>query len=224
MKPGRTPMLFYRSCLLKITTALFAMLFSLVIVTPVLSAALERKTTEGVVVGVVDDATGTVSWKAIPYAKAPVGELRWKAPVKPEKRSEPLNTGKFCQLCPQYINHDRDTKTPQIVYGNEDCLYLNIWAPEKAGEGEDLPVFFWIHGGGNSIQWPLLSMLNGGFLAKRGNMVVITINYRLGPMGFLSHPALKTGNKEDDSGNFAILDQIAALKWVKDNIKAFGGR
>lgn len=182
---------------------------------------VERQTTEGVVVGLEDAATNTHSWKAIPYAKPPVGALRWMAPQSPEKRSQPLAAGKFCQICPQYIDHDRNPATPQVVTGSEDCLYLNIWSPKNA-DGK-LPVFFWIHGGGNSIQWPLLSLQSGGILANRGNMVVVTVNYRLGPMGFLSHPALKTGDAAGDSGNFAILDLIAALKWVQANISNFGG-
>ncbi|KAF0158482.1 MAG: carboxylesterase type B [Syntrophaceae bacterium] len=183
--------------------------------------AVERQTTEGIVIGEENAATNTNTWKAIPYAKPPIGALRWRAPQPAEKRSQPLQADKFCQICPQYIDHDRNPATAQVVLGNEDCLYLNIWSPKNA-TGK-LPVFFWIHGGGNSIQWPLLSMQDGGILANRGNMIVITFNYRLGPMGFYSHPALKTGDAAGDSGNFAILDLIAALKWVQANIKNFGG-
>jgi para-nitrobenzyl esterase len=185
------------------------------------AVAVERETAEGIVAGLENADTNTNSWKAIPYAKPPVGALRWRAPQPPEKRSAPLNADKFCQICPQYIDHDRNPVTAQVVLGNEDCLYLNIWSPKNA-TGK-LPVFFWIHGGGNSIQLPLLSMQDGGILAARGNMVVITVNYRLGPMGFLSHPALKTGDAAADSGNFAILDLIQALKWVQANISNFGG-
>ncbi len=205
------------------TCALLVVLFSTAFVKNIHASKLERQTTEGLVIGVEHDKTQTISWKAIPYAKPPVGELRWKASAKPEKRDQPLKADTFCQVCPQYVNHDRNPATPQIIYGREDCLYLNIWAPANANSKTKLPVFFWIHGGGNSIQWPLLSMQSGAPLAHRGNMVVITLNYRLGPMGFLNHPALKTGNKENDSGNFALLDQITALKWVQDNIENFGG-
>ncbi len=182
---------------------------------------VERQTVEGVVIGQENAATGTISWKAIPYAKAPVGALRWKAPQLPEKRTEPLQADKFCSICPQYIDHDRNPATPQVIAGNEDCLYLNIWAPKNATGS--LPVFFWIHGGGNSIQWPLLSLQDGGILAGRGNVIVVTFNYRLGPMGFYSHPALKTGDPFEDSGNYAVLDILAALKWVQANIRNFGG-
>ncbi len=183
--------------------------------------AVERETSEGIVIGEENVATHTNSWKAIPYAKPPVGALRWKVPQPAEKRSQPLKTDKFCEICPQYFDHDRNPATAQVIRGNEDCLYMNIWSPKNATG--NLPVFFWIHGGGNSIQWPLLSLQDGGILANRGNMVVITVNYRLGHMGFLSHPALKTGDAAGDSGNFAILDLIAALKWVQANIKNFGG-
>ena len=181
----------------------------------------ERMTAEGIVIGAEDSATDTYSWKGIPYASPPVGKLRWTAPKPPAKRKSPLQADKFCRICPQYIDHDRNPATPRIVTGDEDCLYLNIWAPRNAAG--KLPVFFWIHGGGNSIQWPLLSGHDGGILARRGNMVVVTLNYRLGYMGFLHHRALKTGDAAGDSGNFAILDLIAALQWVRANIAAFGG-
>ena len=180
------------------------------------------ETAQGPVLGTADSATDTFSWKAVPYARPPVGDLRWKAPQPPENRSEPLVADRFCQLCPQYIDHDRNPATSQVIVGQEDCLYLNIWTP-KAASG-DLPVFFWIHGGGNSIQWPLLSRQGGGVLAEKGNMVVVTVNYRLGPMGFWSHPALRTGDDPAaDSGNFALLDLIQALEWVQANIRNFGG-
>ena len=129
-------------------------------------AYLERQTSEGVVIGVENEATNTLSWKAIPYAKAPVGALRWRATQAPDKRTATLKADKFCEICPQYVDHDRNPATPQIVIGNEDCLYLNIWAPKNATG--NLPVFFWIHGGGNSIQWPMLSLQDGGALANRG--------------------------------------------------------
>jgi para-nitrobenzyl esterase len=184
----------------------------------------DRETTEGAVIGAINKANDTLSWKGIPYAQPPVGPLRWKAPQAPKKRSQPLKAIDFCDVCPQYVDHDNNPYTPRIIQGKEDSLYLNIWRPRtKAG---DLPVFFWIHGGGNSIQWPLLSDIDGSILAKESNMVVVTVNYRLGPLGFFSHPALRTGKKGDeksDSGNFGLLDLIQALSWVKANIKAFGG-
>ena len=177
--------------------------------------ALERQTTEGIVIGEENSATNTISWKAIPYAQPPVGELRWKAPQPPQKRSAALKTTAFCEICPQYTDHDFNPATPRVIDGNEDCLYLNIWSPKNATG--NLPVFFWIHGGGNSIQWPLLSRHDGGILANKGNMVVVTVNYRLGTMGFFNHRALKTGDEAANPATYAILDFIAALKWMQTN-------
>lgn len=185
---------------------------------------IERQTAEGVVIGEINKENNTKSWKGVPYAKPPVGELRWKETQAPDKRTTPLKTTAFSNVCPQYIDHDRNPNTPWVIQGNEDCLYLNIWRPDT--EEKNLPVFFWIHGGGNSIQWPLLSNTDGSVLAGKKNMVVVTVNYRLGPMGFFNHPALKSGSPEDkksDSGNFALLDIIQALNWVQANIGYFGG-
>jgi len=184
----------------------------------------DRETTEGVVIGAIHKATNTLSWKGIPYARPPVGNLRWKAPQAPEKRSAPLKAINFCEICPQYTDHDNNPATPRVIQGTEDCLYLNIWRPRI--KAADLPVYFWIHGGANSTQLPLLSDTDASFLANKSNMIVVTVNYRLGPMGFFSHPALRTGKKGDeksDSGNFGLLDLMQALSWVKANIKAFGG-
>jgi para-nitrobenzyl esterase len=188
------------------------------------SMRIDRPTTEGIVIGSLHRATNTLSWKGIPFAKAPVGDLRWKATQPPEKRAIPLKTVNYCEICPQYIDHDGNPATPQIILGQEDCLYLNIWRPRS--KETDLPVYVWIHGGGNSIQWPLLSDTDGTILANKSNLVVVTVSYRLGPMGFFSHPALRSGKNDDkltDSGNFALLDLVQALSWVKANIQAFGG-
>lgn len=183
----------------------------------------DRETTEGVVIGNLHRATDTLSWKGIPYARPPVGPLRWKAPREPAKRSAPLPALAFRDPCPQYRDHDGDPATPQIVQGQEDCLYLNVWRPRV--KATDLPIYLWIHGGGNSISWPLVSDTDLGSFANRAGMVVVTLQYRLGPLGWLSHPALRTGRKGDeqgDSGNFALLDIIRALSWVKTNAPAFG--
>jgi para-nitrobenzyl esterase len=188
------------------------------------SMRTDQETMDGVVLGTEHRATNTLSWKGIPYAKPPVGDLRWKAPQEPEKRSTPLKAVNFCEICPQYIDHDSNLATPQVIQGSEDCLYLNIWRPKT--KAANLPVYFWIHGGGNSIQLPLLSYTDAAILANKSNMVIVTVSYRLGPMGFFSHPALRSGKKGDektDSGNFGLLDLIQALSWVNANIKAFGG-
>jgi len=158
-------------------------------------------------------------WKGIPYAKPPVGELRWKAPVNPDPW--------------QKVRHSTDTFTPALqpgmlptwlptnqIIGSEDCLYVNVFKPKAAAAS--LPVFVWIHGGANYFGGA--QNYDASLLASKENMVVVVIQYRLGPLGFLSHPALNpTGTQEDKSGNFGTLDTIQAVKWVKGNIAAFGG-
>jgi para-nitrobenzyl esterase len=165
----------------------------------------------------------TYFWKAIPYAKPPVGELRWKAPRDPEPWSEPLEAKEFCSQCPQPTITDLFSGTTSIT-GVEDCLYLNVWRPQS-NEG-DLPVYFWIHGGGNSVGTASYDGYDGNDIARQSEMVVVTANYRLGPLGWFTHPALRggqAGDELDDSGNYGTLDLIKALEWVRDNIQAFGG-
>jgi para-nitrobenzyl esterase len=107
------------------------------------------------------------------------------------------------------------------LIGSEDCLYLNIWRPQN--DDKDLPVFFWVHGGANVTGMGSLNLYNGVNFAAMNNIVVVTINYRLGPLGWFAHPSLKTGDALDDSGNYGTLDIIRALTWVRDNIASFGG-
>jgi para-nitrobenzyl esterase len=188
------------------------------------------KTKAGLVRG-FEDANDTLVWKAIPYAAPPVGELRWQAPVRPERWNGILAETEFCEICPQVGD------TGEVV-GNEDCLYLNVWRPDT--RERNLPVFVWIHGGGNSIGNGGQPGYNGAYFADRNNAIYISINYRLGPMGWFTHPALRNDVPECDkgdwackkeawailksnSGNFGTLDIIRALKWVRKNIKAFGG-
>jgi len=172
-------------------------------------------TDQGMVKGRADNHT-TWSWKAVPYAKPPVGALRWQAPQDPEPYTGIRQGYEFCDRCPQTGSDN----TTAAVTGSEDCLYLNIWRPRTADTG--LPVYLWIHGGSNRVGSadPYL----GALLSGRHNLVVVTINYRLGPLGWLTHPALRESQDTfAASGNYALLDIIQALKWVKDNISAFGG-
>jgi para-nitrobenzyl esterase len=164
-----------------------------------------------------EDENNTWSWKGIPFAKPPVGNLRWKAPQDPEPWEGVKDTMAFASPCVQY---DGSTTGPQNVIGSEDCLYLNIWRPRT--QECNLPVYFWIHGGGNSIGSAV--PYPGQSIAGNGNMVVVTIQYRLGPFGWFTHPGLRKGlSLLDDSGNYGTLDIIKALNWVKKNIAAFGG-
>jgi para-nitrobenzyl esterase len=159
-------------------------------------------------------------FKGIPFAQPPIGELRWKPPlrVKPWTGIRPCND--FGPSCPQ----------PDIlrrVYGaklgktGEDCLYLNVWTGAR-GPGEKRPVMVWLHGGGYTMGSGSTSFYNGEALARQG-AVVVTINYRLGIYGFLAHPWLSKESVHNSSGNYGLLDQIAALQWVRRNIAAFGG-
>jgi para-nitrobenzyl esterase len=159
----------------------------------------------GMVEGYKVDGFDVIAWKGLPYAKPPVGDLRWKKPENPASWSGIRDASEYGNRC----------------RGNEeDCLYLNVWSPDSKGKKGELPVFFYIHGGSNTggsgqAAWETT--------AQEYNAVVVSINYRVGAMGWFSHPALKTGDMMDDSGNFGLLDQVKALQWVQDNIEKFGG-
>lgn len=165
---------------------------------------------------------GLYVFKGIPYAAPPVGELRWHPPhpVKPWK--EVWDGKKFREIAPQNAGlidnflPDFAVKEPQ----DENCLYLNIWSPGL--EGVKRPVMVWIHGGAFTIGSGSTPVYNGATLASKGNLLVITINYRLGPLGFMNLNEV-TGGKIPATGNEGLLDQIAALEWIKENIEAFGG-
>ncbi len=190
----------------------------------------ERTIQSGKIVGYVEMNNSHV-WKGIPFAKAPVGVLRWKAPQPAEKWQGTLNTIKPGSVCTQIggpLAGDLPKEKFGKPVGSEDCLFLNIWAPNfnvaniPKGNAR-LPVMFWIHGGGNSIGHG--GNYDGSVLADQYNVIVVSINYRLGPLGWFTHPALRSeaANAIDKSGNFGTLDIIFALKWVKENIAFFGG-
>lgn len=179
-----------------------------------------RNTTSGTVVGFIDKY-GARSWQGIGFAQPPVGELRWRAPLPPLKASKVIETLAPGPMCPQFNNAltgGNVTPSEAGVVGQEDCLYLNIWSPPNAN---NLPVMVWIHGGGNSIGHA--GNYNGSALASQQDVVVVSINYRLGVFGWFSHVALETGDPADDSGNFGTLDTVRALQWVQNNIVEFGG-
>lgn len=172
---------------------------------------------------------GSHAWLGIPYAKPPVGALRWRAPSPIGRFEGPLAATSFGAPCPQYASPFAgvDGKAGTIQ-GSEDCLTLDVWTPRFAGgvvpvADERLPVLVWIHGGGNSIG--TTRFYDGGNLATSENVVVVAVQYRLGPLGWMRHAALRAGASDDveRSGNFATLDLIAALAFVRDHIAAFGG-
>lgn len=156
-------------------------------------------------------------FKGIPYAAPPVGPLRWRPPQPAVSWRGVRKAASHSPACPQPGKYPPDA--PQEAT-SEDCLTLNIWAPVKsAGK---LPVMVWIHGGGLMNGSGSLPHYAGDQLAARG-VIVVTLNYRLGVLGFLAHPELNKESPQGVSGNYGLLDQIAALKWVKRNIAAFGG-
>ena len=187
---------------------------------PVRDDTTLRQTTAGDVVG-FRGRHGARTWLGIPFARPPVGDLRWRAPQPPEPHDGVLEAMHIGDMCPQFASALSGAgldPEPGAVAGQEDCLYLNVFSPPNAS---DLPVMFWIHGGGNSIGHG--GSYNGGALATQHDVVVVTINYRLGIFGWFSHPDLSTGDRLDDSGNYGTLDTIRALAWVRDNIDRFGG-
>jgi len=174
-------------------------------------------TTHGAVEGRVDG--GVSSFRGIPYVAAPVGALRWRAPepAKPWKR---LKADRFGASCIQPVSKAQDAAFGGAGAQSEDCLTLNVWTP-RARKGERLPVMVWVHGGAFMSGAGSLAAYDGSALASMG-AVVVTINYRLGSLGFFCHASL---DAEAPGGpvNFGLLDQIAALRWVQANIEAFGG-
>ena len=170
------------------------------------------------------DRFDTWTWLGIPFAQAPVGDLRWRAPQPAPPWEGTLQALSFAPMCPQLpIPIVNDTDEPWL--GNEDCLYLNVSAPRSWSPGDKpLPVMLWMHGGGNTVgSADLYNAVRN--LAAREQVVTVSIHYRLGVLGWFSHPALRehAADKLDASGNFGTLDTIAALQWVRDNIQAFGG-
>ena len=157
-------------------------------------------------------------FRGIPYAAPPVGRLRWQPPQPPSPWQGVRDVKTFGTPCWQPRIEGFYDRGP--IERSEDCLYLNVWTRNREGDG--MPVMVWIHGGGLQIGHGHLPMYDGGPLTERG-VVLVSINYRLGVLGFLAHPALTAESPHGASGNYGILDQIAALRWVRDNVHAFGG-
>ncbi len=180
--------------------------------TPPLGVEVELNS--GNIIGQDHPESNVWEWLAIPFAEAPKGDLRWKAPrdITPWKGTRETKT--FGSECPQVARSGK-------YIGDEDCLHLNIWRPRS--EERDLPVYVWIHGGANITGSNSLSIYQGDRLAQNSNVVVVSIQYRMGPLGWFNFSPLHSGNAIDDSGNYGILDIIQSLEWIKDNIESFGG-
>jgi para-nitrobenzyl esterase len=175
-------------------------------------------TTAGRVQGETVD--GITSFKGIPYAAPPVGNLRWKPPqpVKPWKGVRSANAPG--PVCPQLVVPFADLGPKPAM--SEDCLYLNLWLPAKAKAAAKLPVMVWIHGGG-FIFGAGSSLIYDGTNLCRNGVIIVTFNYRLGWFGWFAYPELTKEGGESGTANFGLMDDIAALRWVRDNIAAFGG-
>lgn len=184
-----------------------------------------RLIAQGSVQGLIQE-NGSYAWLGIPYAKPPVGDLRWRAPQPPERFSSIFMADDNGQLCPQFVSTlsagivDKDGDG---IVGDEDCLYLSVYAPAGTSSADRLPVMVWIYGGGNNSGYA--GDYNGGNLAESQKVVVVTINYRLGSLGWFIHPAIlpEGASGADTSGNWSTLDTIHALQWVQNNIQSFGG-
>ena len=200
---------------------------------PAADGPMVRQTAAGKIEGVDDSAkSGTWFWKGVPFAQPPVGALRWRAPVEPAAWSGIRPAAKFGNACLQigrlFSPGTSNTYDATIgtnlgkPVGSEDCLFVNIWRP--ATTDKNLPVLLFIHGGSNISGYTADPLYDGATLARNANAVVITASYRLGILGFLNVPQIRPGGSAgDDSGNFALLDNMAALRFVRDNVANFGG-
>ncbi|WP_126171974.1 carboxylesterase/lipase family protein [Altericroceibacterium xinjiangense] len=178
-------------------------------------AELDVGKAEGATVG------GVSSWKGIPFAQPPVGDLRWRAPQPVQPWTGVRSATEYSHDCMQ-IPFAQDA-APLGTPPAEDCLYLNVWRPADAKPGDKLPVMLWIYGGGYVNGGSSPAVYDGAELARQG-VVLVSFNYRLGRFGFFAHPALTQANEDNGLlGNYGFLDQLAALDWVQRNVGAFGG-
>jgi para-nitrobenzyl esterase len=192
-----------------------AVLLGLLLGSGVVSAAslrIESGTIQGT------EANGLTIYKGIPYAAAPLRKLRWQEPQPVRSWKGVRKATAFAPACMQTGVSMPGEKPPAV---SEDCLYLNVWGPTSRAD-KRLPVIVWIHGGGYTNGSAAMPLYWGDRLAQK-DVIVVTIAYRLGPLGFLAHPELTAESKHRSSGNYGLMDQIAALKWVQRNIAAFGG-
>ncbi|MBL7253510.1 carboxylesterase/lipase family protein [Paractinoplanes lichenicola] len=190
-------------------------------------------TREGPVTGVTGDDRTVEVFAGIPYARPPVGDLRWRAPQPPSRRTEVFAADRFSAVPVQNTSTFRTRALARIVDipleetflnpypTSEDSLTLNIWRSTSGAAKR--PVLVYVPGGGFATGSGALPLYDGAGLAARGDIITVTLNYRLGVLGFLSHPDLAAESGQNASGTYGILDQLAALRWIRDNIAAFGG-
>ena len=176
--------------------------------------------TGGEVAGELDAEVGVAVYRGIPYAAPPVGDLRWKPPQPVGRWDGVMTANELGPACMQAPYPEGSFYASPPVPTSEDCLSLNVWTAAAPDAGR--PVMVWIHGGALTRGSGANPVYDGTNLARKG-VVVVTLNYRLGPFGFLAHPELSAESEHGSSGNYGVLDQIAALRWVQDSIASFGG-
>ncbi|MDA8868397.1 carboxylesterase family protein [Pseudomonadales bacterium] len=178
-------------------------------------------TEHGMLEGAWSQADASIGvFRGIPYAQPPVGNLRWRAPQDLAPWTGVRQATTFGAACWQSYSDDAFVWSRGEFPRSEDCLHLNIWQPEKTDA--TAPVMVWFHGGAHTGGFAHVELFDGTELARQG-VVVVTVNYRLGPWGFLAHPALAEESEHNSTGNYGLMDKIAALKWVQKNIQGFGG-
>lgn len=162
---------------------------------------------------------GVSVWRGLPYAQPPLGRLRWRPPADLRRWRGTRDATAFGPACQQPQPRPGSIYYEALPAMSEDCLTLNVWTPANA---RNAPVFVWIHGGALTTGASRQAMYDGAAMARRG-VIVVSINYRLGILGYLAHPGLSAESREGISGNYGLMDQIAALRWINRNIAAFGG-
>jgi para-nitrobenzyl esterase len=202
------------------------LLASLAVIATVAHGAIEDpvQVDAGLVAGGETSPSGVRVFRGLPFAAPPVGENRWRAPQPVEPWEGVRDASEFGDVCvqattePRYVNIANMEGSPPL---SEDCLYLNVWTPAASAD-DALPVMVFFYGGAFTDGGGAAPLYDGTALAERG-AVVVTMNYRLGPFGFLAHPALTAESEIGSSGNYGIMDMVASLEWVQRNIAAFGG-
>ncbi len=162
----------------------------------------------------------SIAWKGVRYAAPPIGDLRWRAPEPPQRWTDVADATQYGHVCPQPVDPriPIDLGAPQ----GEDCLTLNVWASSDTAAGDRKPVMVWVHGGAYILGSASQPLYDGRVLAGDGEVIVVTVNYRLGALGFLDLSEFNGPRRRFDS-NLGLRDVLAALHWVRDNIAAFGG-
>ena len=180
------------------------------------AAITQTLVAQGGLQGVTDGEPAV--YRGVPFAAPPVGELRWRPPEPAASWTGMRAAKQFAPQCVQGAFGGGDSGTARM---SEDCLYLNIWTPARAAS-DKVPVIVWIYGGGFNGGATSIATYTGEVLARKG-VILVSIAYRVGPFGFLAHPALSAESPRHVSGNYGLLDMIAALRWIQQNISAFGG-